>query len=404
MNIITACRKTFFLLAFIIPCSASADWLYFISWKTNELQRVDTATFDLEVIGELGFEFRRGGIAWDPEAKNLIVVADPTSQDDQPKLYLVNPYTAAWELIGTIDLKENLSGTQPYGLEYIVETEQLLLSYQSRVVSVNLSNLSVSEVADSDSNDNQFGGLAYDSATKRLYATDSDGSSYRVKSSDRSITPDCVGTQFFEGGVAYDPARDIFWQLNLAGVTNDLWTRSMAPVCGSLFRTGDLGPWADNLAYVANEDLGFGITTAFNDAWFNPLTDGQGFMIAVLPNQKQMFLTWFTYDVERPPEDVTAMLGEPGHRWLTAQGPYEGDTANLTIYVTSGGVFDSPSPPATTDPEGDGTIKLQFADCESGLLEYEITSLGLSGSIPIERVAPDNVSSCEQSTAGQRPD
>jgi hypothetical protein len=201
--------------------------------------------------------------------------------------------------------------------------------------------------------------------------------------------------------VAYDPARDIFWQLNLDGVTNDLWTRSMAPACRSAFRTGDLGPWADNLTFVANNELGFGITTAFNDAWYNPLTDGQGFMIAVLPNQKQMFLTWFTYDVERPPEDVTAILGEPGHRWLTAQGPYEGDTADLTINLTSGGVFDSATPPAKTDQEGYGTMTVQFADCENGLIDYEITSLGLSGSIPIERVALDNVSSCEQSTARQ---
>jgi hypothetical protein len=398
MNMIAACRKIIFILAFAIPCSAGADWLYFISWKTNQLQRVDTATFELEVIGELGFDYRRGGIAWDPEAGKFFVIADPSSQIENPKLYLVDPFTANWELIGTIDLKADLSGTQPYGLEYIAETEQLLLSYQSTVVSINLSTLSVSEIADSDSGNNQFGGLAYDTATKRLYTTDSDGSSHRVKSSDRSISSDCVSTEFFEGGFAYDPVNDVFWQLNLDGTTNEVWTRTMAPGCVNSFREGDLGPWADSLAFVVNEDLGFGITTAFNDAWYNPLTDGQGFMIAVLPNQKLVFLTWFTFDVERPPEDVTAMLGEPGHRWLTAQGPYEGDTANLTIYVTSGGVFDSPNPPATTDPEGDGTIKLQFADCENGLLEYEITSLGLSGTIPIERVALDNVSSCEQST------
>jgi hypothetical protein len=398
MNMFTAFRNIILILALAIPCSAAADWLYFISWTTNELQRIDTTTFELELIGELGFEYRRGGLAWDPEAGKLIVVADPTSQEENPKLYLVDPNTANWELIGTVKLDEDLSGTQPYGLEYIAETGQLLLSYKSKVVRVNLSTLAVSKVADSDSNGNQFGGLAYDTVTKRLYTTDFDGSSYLVKTSDDSITPDCAGTSFFQGGFAYDPVRDGFWQLNLDGVLNDLWSRTMAPTCVSTFRAGDAGPWADSLTFVSDEDLGFGITTAFNDAWYNPLTDGQGFMIAVLPNQKQMFLTWFTYDVERPPEDVTAMLGEPGHRWLTAQGPYEGDTANLKISVTSGGVFDSPSPPATTDPEGDGTIKLQFADCENGLLEYEITSLGLSGSIPIERVALDNVSSCEQST------
>ena len=108
-----------------------------------------------------------------------------------------------------------------------------------------------------------------------------------------------------------------------------------------------------------------------------------------------MFLAWFTYDTERPPEDVTAMLGEPGHRWLTAQGPYAGDTATLTISVTEGGVFDAAEPPASTDPAGDGTMTIEFSDCTQGLVSYEITSLGVSGEIPIQRIAADNVSLCE---------
>ncbi len=108
-----------------------------------------------------------------------------------------------------------------------------------------------------------------------------------------------------------------------------------------------------------------------------------------------MFLAWFTYDTERPPEDVTALLGEPGHRWLTAQGPYDGDTANLTLYVTRGGVFDAAEPAASTDPAGDGSMKIEFADCKQGLVTYEITSLGISGQFPIERIALDNVPLCE---------
>ena len=171
----------------------------------------------------------------------------------------------------------------------------------------------------------------------------------------------------------------------------------MAPACSVIPRASDVGKWADNLAFVPADDVTFGINATFNDAWFNPATPGQGFMIAAFPNIKQVFLTWFTFDVERPPEDVTAMLGDPGHRWLTAQGPYEGDTANLTVFVTSGGVFDSADPPAITDQDGDGTITLQFSDCENGLIDYDITSLNLQGLIPIERIVLDNVTTCENS-------
>ena len=52
------------------------------------------------------------------------------------------------------------------------------------------------------------------------------------------------------------------------------------------------------------------INAGLNDAWFNPKTAGQGFFFTVFPESKQMFLSWFTYDTERPPEDVTAILGE----------------------------------------------------------------------------------------------
>lgn len=137
------------------------------------------------------------------------------------------------------------------------------------------------------------------------------------------------------------------------------------------------------------------INPGFNDAWFNPATNGQGFLITVFPEIGQMFLAWFTYDTERPPEDVTATLGEPGHRWLTAQGSYAGDKASLTIYLTEGGAFDVADPPAHNDGVGDGTMTIEFADCTEGLVTYEIFSPGVSGQIPIQRITNDNVPLCE---------
>jgi hypothetical protein len=149
------------------------------------------------------------------------------------------------------------------------------------------------------------------------------------------------------------------------------------------------------IAATNAEGLTFQINNGINDAWYDPATAGQGLLITVFPVIEQMFLAWFTYDTERPPEDVTAILGEPGHRWLTAQGPYAGDTATLKIFVTEGGVFDSAEPPASTDLAGDGTMTIEFSDCSQGLVSYQITSLGISGQIPIQRITDDNVSLCE---------
>ncbi|MDH3788655.1 MAG: hypothetical protein OES53_08835 [Xanthomonadales bacterium] len=139
----------------------------------------------------------------------------------------------------------------------------------------------------------------------------------------------------------------------------------------------------------------FQINPGLNDAWYNDMTGGQGFLITVFPDVRQLFLAWFTYDIERPPDDVNALLGEPGHRWLTALGPYEGNTAKLTIFVTEGGVFDSAVPVPSTDPDGDGILTIEFADCEEAMVSYTINSLGISGEIPIQRIVLDNVSLCE---------
>ena len=137
----------------------------------------------------------------------------------------------------------------------------------------------------------------------------------------------------------------------------------------------------------------FQINPGLNDSWFNPATAGQGFFITVFPDIEKMFLAWFTYDVERPPPSVTAILGEPGHRWLTAFGDYSGDTAVLDIEITEGGVFNSATPAVTQ--HADGTITVTFTDCTSGTVEYEIESLSLTGTVPIQRIANDNVVICE---------
>jgi len=137
----------------------------------------------------------------------------------------------------------------------------------------------------------------------------------------------------------------------------------------------------------------FFINAGISDAWYYPATSGQGFFIIVWEDIETMFLAWFTYDVDRPADGTMAILGEPGHRWLTAQGPFAGDTAMLQINVSSGGVFDSQQPPVATVT--DGTMEIQFSSCTEGMVTYQIDSLGVSGIVPIERIVPDNVPLCE---------
>lgn len=164
---------------------------------------------------------------------------------------------------------------------------------------------------------------------------------------------------------------------------------------GSESRKGPTGLDNDGDGRRDNEDSDcqFQINPGLNDAWYYPITAGQGFLITVFEDSGLVFLAWFTYDVERPAEGVTAILGEPGHRWLTAQGPFQGDTATLDVFVSSGGVFDS-AEPAVGPPVQDGTMTIQWTGCNSAILSYDIPSAG-QGMIPIERITLDNVPLCE---------
>ena len=71
---------------------------------------------------------------------------------------------------------------------------------------------------------------------------------------------------------------------------------------------------------VVSENSEFQINQGLNDCWYTIATNGQGVVIVTYPELKTMFLTWFTYDTVRPDELVPFMLGEPGHRWMTAYG------------------------------------------------------------------------------------
>ncbi len=144
-------------------------------------------------------------------------------------------------------------------------------------------------------------------------------------------------------------------------------------------------------AFALGERL-FQINAGLNDAWFNPATDGQGFFITVFPNLGVLSLAWFTYDTTLPAAGAQSNLGDPGHRWLTAVGNYVDDRAVLDVFNTYGGLFDD-STAVTQDAYG--TIIVQFFDCNSGTVEYDLPSVGLKGTVPIKRVARDNVSLCE---------
>ena len=146
---------------------------------------------------------------------------------------------------------------------------------------------------------------------------------------------------------------------------------------------------------------GFQINAGLNGSWFDPDTSGQGFFIEVLPDIPLLFLGWFTYDTTQSASGESAVVGDINHRWLTAQGEFAGDSATLDVTLTTGGLFDDPTAPASNSPPGSyGTMTISFEDCSNGEVVYDLSSLGLSGTIPITRLADNNVPLCEQYVGG----
>jgi YVTN family beta-propeller protein len=132
--------------------------------------------------------------------------------------------------------------------------------------------------------------------------------------------------------------------------------------------------------YPTNADF------ALSGNWYTAATSGQGFTAEVNPNSGAIFSAWYTY----MPNGAAA--GTAGQRWYTAQGAFAPGmgTIPVTIYETTGGIFDTPTPPGQrTVPVGTGTMA--FQSCSAATFSYNFTggtSSGLLGTITLSRVGP----------------
>ena len=126
------------------------------------------------------------------------------------------------------------------------------------------------------------------------------------------------------------------------------------------------------------------INAGMDGAWFDLNTPGQGFFIDADPEGGNfIFVSWFTYGEE------TAS----GQRWLTAQGGFEGSTAEIDVFETTGGSFDDSQPISTVKV---GTMRLDFTDCNHASLTYSLTDDGTEGDIAITRLIPAGAALCEE--------
>ncbi len=121
-------------------------------------------------------------------------------------------------------------------------------------------------------------------------------------------------------------------------------------------------------------------------SWFNPATSGQGYLFEVEPVTQTLVVGWFAYDTAAGASGGGIAGAE--QRWFTAQGRYVGNRADLTVFQTRFGQFNRATPVTTTPV---GTMRVEFIDCSSATVTFNLSAFGLSGSVPIVRLLPDVV-------------
>lgn len=115
--------------------------------------------------------------------------------------------------------------------------------------------------------------------------------------------------------------------------------------------------------------------------WADPSHSAQGLVIDVDPTQHVLFAGWFTYP--------RSFIAADTQRWYTLQGLLEPNAprgSGITIYQSSGGVFDG-SAPATTVPVGD--VDITMHTCTSATLTYRFNdgeNAGLNGTLELQRL------------------
>lgn len=138
------------------------------------------------------------------------------------------------------------------------------------------------------------------------------------------------------------------------------------------------------LSFWANSErlFGDGISGAITGAWYDPANPRHGFFVHVsrLPDGRERFVV--NWDVYTPAGDD----GAGQQLYLVGDGPFDGDTATVTVFSTSGGSFPPTFGDAVELVEW-GTLTFVFSDCDTAQLSYasKLPEYG-SGELPLTRL------------------
>jgi len=144
---------------------------------------------------------------------------------------------------------------------------------------------------------------------------------------------------------------------------------------------------------ASERTAGDGINGAFSGSWYNPVLDGQGWVIEVVKS------------FSGPDEFVVYFYGyENGEQlWLIGSGPgIEGNTATVDVIRTSGADWGNDFNSDDVVPDTVGTMTFDFSDCNSASVEFTPGNTSLSAfSTNMVRLTSISGTDCQLLTSGQ---
>jgi hypothetical protein len=346
------------LRPFSVAWSQDMTTLYGISRNTGRsyyLFTIDPTTGrSTEIAPFSGLEPNElvSGITIDESDSCYVIALDDASHDTQSSLYTCNLSTGELTLVGSQTVAPDLHDIVATCNGKIYGTD----ANKEKLYSINKNNGAASLIGDLNiGNDSSFLTITYDRNTDTLYH-------YVLANTGFHTAFASVDKNTGQGTFL----TDVSIYGNYVGAI-----RSTCP---------------------EKQDL-FEINPGLNGSWYNPETGGQGFFIDVLADSNTFFLSWFTYENMMVDTTTTSHIGNPGNRWMTALGELgEGNTVDLTINNTSGGLFNDP---ASVESNEVGTMTVEFINCTEGVISFAFNNNDISGVIPIERIANGNVELCE---------
>jgi len=181
------------------------------------------------------------------------------------------------------------------------------------------------------------------------------------------------------------PGTDFFAGSNVLAIV--LGIRINAIPSGSSIDTNIQKIWA-----ASERTGGDGLNGAISGSWYNPVQDGQGWLVEVvrMPNGNDKFVVYF-YGYE---------FGE--QVWLVGSSKFEGNTVSVDMVRTSGAEWGSAFNKDDVIRDVIGTMDFELLDCDTASVVFAPGDTSLSAfSSNIQRLTSISSMECALLTSGQ---